>query len=71
MHAKRKELEEQGIIPESLLTKENLEKWLNSGKTYQGIAREYVGVHENDISFVAKKYGLQSMTAKYKFLRRR
>jgi hypothetical protein len=58
--AKRKELEEQGIVPSSLLTKENLSQWLAAGKTYSQIAREEVGMREEDVSAAAKKHGLSS-----------
>jgi hypothetical protein len=59
-NAKRKELEEAGINPTSLLTKENLSQWLTSGKTYSQIAREEVGMREEDVSAAAKKHGLSS-----------
>jgi hypothetical protein len=65
---KRKELMEQGIEPESLLTKENLEKWLKSRKTYMRIAKE-TGVDEGEVSRIAKGFGLSSVMSKYKFLR--
>jgi hypothetical protein len=59
-NAKRKELEEAGISPSSLLTKENLQQWLSVGKTYSQIAREEVGMREEDVSAAAKKHGLSS-----------
>lgn len=62
---KNKELVEKGIRPESLLTKENLSKWLGEGMSYMRIAREQVGVHENEIAAVAKTFGLQSDIKKY------
>jgi hypothetical protein len=62
---KHKELTEKGIKPESLLTKENLTKWLGEGKSYMRIAREDVGVPENEISAIAKTFGLQSDIKKY------
>jgi hypothetical protein len=65
---KRQELLEQGIEPESLLTKENLEKWLKSGKSYMRIAKE-TGVDEGEVSRTARGFGLTSVMAKYKFLR--
>lgn len=67
---KRKELETQGIKPESLLTKENLTKWLDEGMSYQRIAREYVGVSENEVSAVAKAFGLQSNISKFLFAKK-
>ena len=60
---KRAEIEGQGIEPESLLTKENLEKWLGSGMSYQRIAKEMTGCHEADISRYAKRFGLKSIIA--------
>lgn len=65
---KRKELLEQGIEPESLLTKENLEVWLKKGKTYMKIAKE-TGVDEGEISRTARGFGLKSVMTKHKFLR--
>lgn len=56
---KRAELVAQKIVPESFLTKENLEKWLGAGMSYQRIAKE-VGCHEQQVSFVARGFGLKS-----------
>ena len=50
-------------------TKDNLEAWLGAGVSYQRIAREYTGCHENDISSVAKLHGLKSKIASYVFMR--
>lgn len=71
--AKRKELEAKGIKPESLLTKENLEAWLEKGLSYNRIAREITGVHENDISAIAKTFGLKSKISgiQYQFHKKR
>ena len=60
---KRAEIESQGIIPESLLTKENLEAWIGSGYSYQRIGKELTGCHETTISQIAKSYGLRSVVA--------
>jgi hypothetical protein len=60
---KRAEIEAQGIEPESLLTKENLEKWIGAGMSYQRIARELTGCHEADVSRYAKRFGLKSIIA--------
>jgi predicted nucleic acid-binding Zn-ribbon protein len=57
---KRKELKKKGISSMSLLTKENMEKWLNSGMSYNRIAREEVGLSEKIVSSKAKEYGLTS-----------
>lgn len=62
---KNKELLEKGIKPESLLTKENLTKWLGEGMSYMRIAREQVGLPETQISAMAKQFGLQSDVKKY------
>lgn len=62
---KHKEFTEKGIRPESLLTKENLAKWLGEGMSYMRIAREQTGVHENEIATIAKTFGLQSDIKKY------
>jgi hypothetical protein len=59
---KRAELVAQGIVPESLVTKENLEKWLGAGMSYQRIAKE-VGCHEQQVSYVARGFGLKSQIA--------
>lgn len=59
---KRAELDAQGIFSvETLLTKENLEKWiLKEHRTYAYIAREYVGCPEALVSETARAYGIQS-----------
>jgi hypothetical protein len=57
---KYQEHREKGIDPHSFLNKENLEKWLGMGLSYQRIAREHVGIHENIISSVARAMGLKS-----------
>ena len=70
IEAKRLELEADGIDPESLLTKENLEKWLNAGKSYQRIAKEHVGLHEMIVSQKAREYGMASHASKFKFYKK-
>lgn len=65
---KKTELEEKGIIPINLLTKENMSNWLGQGLSYQKIARE-TGIHENEISTLAKTMGLQSKISKMVFLK--
>ena len=62
---KHKELTEKGIRPESLLTKENMTNWLGQGMSYMRIAREQVGVSENEIAAIAKTFGLQSDIKKF------
>jgi hypothetical protein len=71
VEAKYDELLANGVEPESLLTKENLEKWLKSGKSYQKIARDHVGLHESIVSTKAKEFGFKSLASKYKFIRKK
>jgi hypothetical protein len=61
---KRLELIQKGIKPESLLTRENLENWLNAGLSYQRIAKELTGCHETVVSATAKMFGLKSKIGK-------
>lgn len=60
------ELKGKGINPESLLSKENLEKWLNDGMSYMRISREKVGLGDKIVSEYAKKYNLKSTITKLK-----
>jgi hypothetical protein len=61
---KRQELIAKGVKPESLLTEDNLRKWLGQGYSYQKIAKE-TGVHEVQVSNACKSFGLQSSISKY------
>jgi len=62
---KKRELDAQGINPASLLTKENLERWIRQEKkTYAAVARDYVGLPESMISSSAKSFNIQSETTK-------
>jgi len=62
---KKKELDAQGINPASLLTKENLQKWIvEEKKTFAAVARDYVGLPDSMVSASAKSYGIQSETSK-------
>lgn len=65
VNEKYKEVVSKGIKPETLLTKENLTEWLGKGYSYMRIAREYVGLPENDIAAMARTFGLQSDMKKY------
>ncbi len=59
------ELKEQGIDGMSLLTEENLRKWLEKeGRAYAQVARDIAGVSEATVAEIAKKYGIQSAAAK-------
>ncbi len=61
---KKAELTAKGVKPESLLTEDNLRKWLGQGYSYQKIAKE-TGVHEVQVSNVCKSFGLQSSISRY------
>jgi hypothetical protein len=62
---KKRELDAQGINPASLLTKENLQKWIvEEKKTFAAVARDYVGLPDSMIASAAKSYGIQSETSK-------
>jgi hypothetical protein len=62
---KKAELSESGIEPHSLLTKENLERWIiQDSRTYAYIAREYVGLPEAMVSETAKAFGIQTEASK-------
>lgn len=62
--AKRKEYQDKGVDPVSLLTKENLSNWLKQGLTYWQIA-EATGCKDSEVSGKAKAFGLQSQMSKY------
>lgn len=66
---KKTELEEKGIIPINLITKENMSNWLGQGLSYQKIARE-TGVNENEVSALAKTMGLQSNVSKMVYFKK-
>jgi len=58
---KKKENLEKGISINSLLTKENLKKWIEEeGRTYSYIAREYTGCKDTEVSAAAKLFGIES-----------
>jgi hypothetical protein len=62
---KKRELDAQGINPASLLTKENLQKWIvEEKKTFAAVARDHVGLPDSMVSSAAKSYGIQSETSK-------
>lgn len=65
---KRAELDAKGVSIASLLTKENLEKWVSQdGRTYSYIAREYVGCPDSQVSAAAKTFGIQSSNSVKRF----
>ena len=63
--AKYKELVSKGVDPETLLTKENLKKWIDVDcLTYAQIARDHVGLSALQVSNIAKGFGFKSIIAK-------
>jgi len=69
VNKKKAELEEKSINPMNLLTKDNMSNWLGQGLSYQKIARE-TGVHENEVSALAKTMGLQSNVSKMVYFKK-
>jgi len=66
---KKRELDAQGINPASLLTKENLQRWIvDEKKTYAAVAREYVGLPDSMVASSAKSFGIQSDTTRKRAL---
>lgn len=62
---KHLELEAQGISSSSILTKENLTKWIDEeGNTYAWVAREKAGCSEEEVSTIAKSFGILSRASK-------
>lgn len=62
---KFQELQSKGIDSYSLLTKDNLKKWVDTDKlTYTQIARDHVGLPADEIATIAKGFGIQSHIAK-------
>jgi hypothetical protein len=57
--ARRSYMKANKISRTSLMTVENLRKWLEEGHTYARIAREQLGCKEEDVSKFAKEHGLQ------------
>jgi hypothetical protein len=69
VNKKKAELEEKGMNPMNLLTKDNMSNWLGQGLSYQKIARE-TGVNENEVSALAKTMGLQSNVSKMVYFKK-
>jgi len=58
---KKKENESKGIKKETLLTKENLKKWIEEeGRTFSYISREYIGCKDSEVSAAAKLFGIDT-----------
>ena len=62
---KRAELAETGINGYDLMTVENMKQWVEvEGKTYSAVARDYLGIPDNQVSAFGKKNGIQSSVSK-------
>lgn len=64
--AKRAALVAVGINPRDLLTRENLQTWISQGKSFSQIAREEVGLRQEEISAAVRQLGLQQEQPKAK-----
>jgi len=63
---KKKENESKGIKKETLLTKENLKKWIEEeGRTFSYISREYIGCKDSEVSAAAKLFGIDTTRKNY------
>ena len=59
------ELQKAGVIPETLLTAENIKKWIEEEKrTFAFVAREYLGLPEASVAEFAKEHGVKSTISK-------
>jgi hypothetical protein len=59
------DLTARGIVPESLLTAENIKKWIeDEHRTFAYVAREYVGMPEARVADFAKEHGVKSTISK-------
>jgi hypothetical protein len=59
------ELTAAGIVPESLLTAENIKRWIEmEHRTFAYVAREYVGMPEAKVADFAKEHGVKSTISK-------
>jgi type IV secretory pathway VirB10-like protein len=62
---KRAELDAKGITVASLMTRDNLKKWIeDEGHTFAWVAREMIGCADTLVSTMAKNYGIQSNISK-------
>ena len=59
------ELQAAGVVPESLLTVDNVRQWVvKEAKTYAYVAREYLGMPEAKVAEFGKKNGILSQMSK-------
>ena len=59
------ELQAAGVVPETLLTADNVRQWVEKeGKTYAYVAREYLGMPEAKVAEFGKKNGILSQMSK-------
>ena len=66
---KHAELVAQGIDIKTILTKENLKKWLeDEERTYSWVAREKAGCPDTHVAAIAKSFGIQNKNTKKRAL---
>ena len=59
------ELQAAGVVPETLLTVDNVRQWVEKeAKTYAYVAREYLGMPEAKVAEFGKKNGILSQMSK-------
>ena len=59
------ELTAQGTNPETLLTVENMKKWIEDGKrTYASVARDFLGMPESKVADFAKENSIKTTITK-------
>jgi 2-succinyl-5-enolpyruvyl-6-hydroxy-3-cyclohexene-1-carboxylate synthase len=59
------ELQAAGVVPETLLTADNVRQWVEKeAKTYAYVAREYLGMPEAKVAEFGKKNGILSQMSK-------
>lgn len=59
------QLNSEGIDPTTLLTVENVRKWITEeGKTFAYVAREYLGIPEGKVADFGKKHNIRSSISK-------
>ena len=66
---KHAELVAQGIDIKTILTKDNLKKWLeDEERTYSWVAREKAGCPDTHVAAIAKSFGIQNKNTKKRAL---
>ena len=63
VQTKQEEMKKKGIEPSTLLTLTSMKKWIDEGRTYWWISEE-TGASDQEVSVMAKQFGLQSNASK-------